>query len=421
MTHRTLRAAGILVFLGLGALVGYRLLSAAGSKGREPRRARTLVFPVKVERVSRGDLEYKLTATGDILPLMQVDLYPRVSGYLESIPVQIGQKVRQGEVIAVVDQAEISQKVKEAEAVLARARAQLAELRAGARPEELAQAEETLRQARSRLENARISLERVRSLVVKGYVARQELDNAQLAYELGEAQSVAADNQLTLVRKGARTEVRQAMEAQVKQAEATLAQQRLQLENTVVRAPFAAFVSRRFVDPGALVSTSTPLVTLVHSDTVKVLVNVIEKDVSLIKVGAPVSVQTDAYPGKLFRGQVVRINSALDAASRTLVAEAHVPNPAGVLKPGMFVRVEVLLRKKTGVLRVPSDALLREDGGKDPFVYVVHEGKASRKPVTSGLSQDSVTEVVSGLQEGDAIVTVGQERLRTGAAVQVVQ
>ncbi|MBI3013467.1 MAG: efflux RND transporter periplasmic adaptor subunit [Candidatus Tectomicrobia bacterium] len=421
MRSRKLKIAGIFLLIALGAFAGYRLLPVPGTKAEEPRRSRTQVFPVRIQKVSPGDIEYRLTATGDILALMQVDLHPRVSGYLQSVPVQIGMRVAQGQVIAVVDQAEITQKVREAEAVLAKARAQMAEVRAGARPEELAQAEESWRQTKSRLENARINLERVRSLVRNGYVARQELDNAQLAYELAEAQSVAATNQLELVRKGARAEVREAMEAQVKQAEATLNQQRLQLENTVVRAPFSGNISRRFVDPGALVSTSTPLVTVVHSDTVKVLVNILEKDLPLIKVGAAIFVRTDAYPDKVFQGQVVRLNSAFETASRTLVAEAHIQNPGGALKPGMFARVEVLLARKSAVLRVPTDALLRDEERKATFLYVVNGDKVSRRPVTTGLSQDSATEVVSGLKEGEAVVTVGHQRLRDGASVQVIQ
>jgi len=421
MKSRKLKVVGVVLLVVLGALVGYRSLPVRAIKAEEPRRSRTLVFPVRIQKVSQGEIEYRLTATGDVLALMQVDLYSRVSGYLQSVPVQIGQRVNQGQIIAVVDQAEITHKVREAEAILAKTRAQMAELRAGARPEELTQAEESSRQTKSRLENARINLERVRSLVSKGYVARQELDNAQLAYDLAEAQSVAVTNQLSLVRQGARSEVLDAMEAQIKQGEATLAQQRLQLENTVVRAPFSGYISRRSVDPGALVSTSTPLGTLVHSDTVKVFVNILEKDLSLIKVGAPISVRTDAYPDKVFRGEVVRINSAFEMPSRTLVAEAHIPNPGGALKPGMFARVEVLLAKKSAVLRVPTDALLEEEGGKDRYLYVVNGDKAVRRSVTTGLSQDSVTEVVSGLREGETIVTVGQQRLRNGAPVQIIQ
>ncbi|HLC25606.1 MAG TPA: biotin/lipoyl-binding protein, partial [bacterium] len=128
MKSRKLKVVGVVLLVVLGALVGYRSLPVRAIKSEEPRRSRTLVFPVRIQKVSQGEIEYRLTATGDVLALMQVDLYSRVSGYLQSVPVQIGQRVNQGQIIAVVDQAEITHKVREAEAILAKTRAQMAEL-----------------------------------------------------------------------------------------------------------------------------------------------------------------------------------------------------------------------------------------------------------------------------------------------------
>jgi RND family efflux transporter MFP subunit len=201
--------------------------------------------------------------------------------------------------------------------------------------------------------------------------------------------------------------------------EALLAQEQTRLQNAMIIAPFSGEIIRRYVDAGALVSSSTPLVTLVHTETLKVVANVLEKDISLIRPGMKAKIQTEAYPERVFEGKVVRINSALELATRTLQAEIHVPNPSHLLKPGMFSRIEMALSEKPGTLTVLREALI-EEGGKRS-VFVVEGNQALQRPIVTGIEQDQWVEVLEGLREGDRVIIKGQGSIKDRSTVRVIE
>ena len=233
-------------------------------------------------------------------PLMQVDLYPKVSGYLEQMSVNLGDSVRQGQVIAQIDRTDFLQKVKEVEAKVAQAKANLAEIEAGTRTEEVRQAEEAVKQAQSRFENARLQRERMEALFKRQIISKKDFDNAETEYTVAEAQLEANQQRLKMLREGARQEVKEAAQGKLKEMESLLAQEQTRLQNAMIIAPFSGEIIRRHVDAGALVSSSTPLVTLVHTETLKVVANVLEKDIPFLKPGMRAKIQAEAYPDKDF-------------------------------------------------------------------------------------------------------------------------
>lgn len=416
MSRRALFAGFVALLLLLGGVAAYRGLALPRDRDRTRRPAREIT--VRVAEAGRGPVRHVLSTTGDVLPLLQVDLTPKVSGTVAAVEVEIGQAVAAGQVIARLEQTEVQQRVAEAEAKVARATARVAELNAGARPEEIRQAEETLRQAVSRRGNARLNRDRFRELFTSGAVSQRELDEAELAVTLTEAQQEGAEQALTLLRQGARPEVRAAIEAELKEAQALLAQQRTQLAYSTILAPFAGHITRRLVDPGATVGSTTPIATLMTLGTVKVLLAVPERDAPLLTLRSPAIIRVDAFPGRTFPGRVARINSALDPLSRTLPAEIQVPNPEGLLRPGMFARTEATLLTREGIL-IPTEAVVEEGGAA--AVFVVEAGTARRRPVETGYLQGALIEVRQGLAGGETVVVAGQQGLRDGAAVQILQ
>lgn len=408
----------ILGLVGVAALVLYRGWAATQRQATALRTGRGEI-PVQISPVVRRDLAYSMSATGDIAPLMQVDLFPKVSGYLERINVNIGESVRQGQVIAQIDRNDFLHKVKEAEAKVAQAKANLAEIEAGTRTEEIRQAEEAVKQAQSRFDNARLQRERIEALFKREVISKKESDIAEMEYTVAEAQLAANRERLKLLKEGARQEVRESSLAKLKEMEAILAQEQTRLQNTQVIAPFNGEITRKSVDAGALVSPSTPLVTLVHTETLKVVANVLEKDIPLLKAGIRAKIQAEAYPGRVFEGKVVRINSALDLTTRTLQTEINIPNPGHLLKPGMFSRIEVTLLEKPGTLTVPRGALI-EEGGKRS-VFVVEGNQALQRPIVTGVEQDQWVEVLEGLREGDRVIIKGQGSIKDGSKVRVIE
>jgi RND family efflux transporter MFP subunit len=401
----------------IGALALYRVWGATQKKSGK--RSFQSEIPVQISPVIRKYLTYSLNATGDIAPMMQVDLSPKVSGYLERINVNLGDSVRQGQVIAQIDRTEFLQKVKEIEAKVAQAKANLSELEAGSRPEELRQAEEAVKQAQSRFDNAKLQQERIEALFKRQVISKKEADIAEMDYTVAEAQLAVSQQNLKLVREGARQEVREASQAKLKEMEALLAQEQIRLQNTLIIAPFQGEIIRKYIDAGALASPSTPIVNLVHTLTLKIVANVREKDIPLLKPAMKAKIQTEAYPDRVFEGKVARINTGLDLSTRTLQAEIEIPNSSRLLKPGMFARIEVVLLEKPEVLAIPSNAVMENQG--DRFVYLLEGNKAARRPIVTGIEQDRFVEVKEGLKEGDQVVTRGQEAIRENTTVRVIE
>jgi multidrug efflux pump subunit AcrA (membrane-fusion protein) len=407
----------LFVLIFVGALALYRGWGATQKKSGK--RSFQTEIPVQISPAIRKQMTYSLSATGDIAPMMQVDLFPRVSGYLERIDVNLGDSVRQGQVIAQIDRTEFLQKVKEVEAKVAQAKANLSELEAGSRPEELRQAEEALRQAQSRFDNAKLHRERVEALFKRQVISKKEADIAEMDYTVAEAQLAASQQNLKLVREGARQEVREGSRAKLKEMEALLAQEQIRLQNTLIIAPFQGEIIRKYIDAGALASPSTPIVNLVHTMTLKIVANVLEKDIPLLKPAMKAKIQTEAYPGKVFEGKVARINTGLDLNTRTLQAEIEIPNSSRLLKPGMFARIEVVLLEKPEVLAIPSNAVMENQGEK--FVYLLEGNKAARRPIVTGIEQDRFMEVREGLKEGDQVIVRGQEGIRENTTIRVIE
>jgi multidrug efflux pump subunit AcrA (membrane-fusion protein) len=363
-----------------------------------------------------------MRVTGDILPLMQVDLFPKVSGYLERIHVHIGDIVKQGQVIAQIDQTDFLHKVREIEAKVAQARALLAEIETGTRTEELRQAEEAVKQAQSRFDNAKLQHERIDALHKREVISKKERDLSDMEYAVAEAQLASSQQQLKLLREGARQEVRDVSRAKLREMEAILEQERNHLKDTKIVAPFQGEISRKYVDAGAFVSPSsppTPLVSLGHIETLKIIANVLEKDIPLLKAGMKAKVRVDSYPERVFEGRVEKINSALDLSTRTLQAEVYIPNLDRFLKPGMFASMEVVLLEKPQTLVIPREAIL--EAGREMSVFVVEGKQAIRKLITIGYEQDLMIEVLKGLNEGDQVIIKGQQLIKDGFTIRVVK
>lgn len=405
----------LLIFLGL---IIYRGLAITEKKSSLERKKRVEV-PVQVATVSKKHLTHSISMTGDILPLMQVDIFPKVSGYIERIYVRLGDFVPKGKVIAQIERTEYLQKVREAEARVNQAKAQLSEVQTGPRSEEIRQAEESLRQAQSRFENARMNRERIEALFRRQVVSKKEWDLAEMEYTLAEAQLASSRENLKLLKEGARKEVRDAVHARLKEVEAILEQERIKLQYTKIISPFAGEISRRYVDEGALVSPSTPLVTLVHTDTLKVVANILEKDISLIKIGMNAEIKVESFRDKIFEGKISQISSGLEIGTRTLQTEIYIPNQSHLLKPGMFANVKMVLYEKPQAIVVPKYAILEEEGSK--FLFLVKGNQAFRRKIVTGYEQDLDVEIIGGISEGDQIVVRGQESIRDGSIVRVIE
>lgn len=185
-----------------------------------------------------------------------------------------------------------------------------------------------------------------------------------------------------------------------------------------VKSPFDGIITRYFASPGEMVSPQAPLAEVSSTDRIKVVVQVSEKDIMKISAGQSARFYLDSYPKRAFSGKVENISRSLDSVTRTSGAEISAQNPDGILRPGMFARVEILVNRRDGAIVVPRSAVIFNPGGES-VVFVVKDSVASRRNVRLGISGTEIIEVLSGVTAGESVVTMGQYGLSDGDKVNV--
>ena len=376
-------------------------------------------IPVETVQLSKGSIDRWLHLTGGIVPEAMVDVFSKVSGILESIEVEQGDRIMADHVIAMVEREEKEAQLQNVRAALDVLRARWTQIETGARPEEIAQAEQLVLQTKAHWKKNLDNHKRLQNLQKRDFVSQQRLDEAILQVTISEAEYRSAREKLILLRKGARQEDRDALLAQIRQAEAALSLARIHLKNTTIRAPIGGTISKRFLDRGAFVSITSPIVRIVDMDTVKVVIQVVESELAQLKAGAIAEIFVDAYKEEVFRGAVVRISPTVDPESRTADVEIQVDNKDHRLKPGMFARVSLVVERRKGVLLLSKDSLLT--GGGPTRVFVYDNGRASIREISLGLEGEKYVEVLSGLQEGDEVIVAGQYELRDGMPLKIIR
>jgi RND family efflux transporter MFP subunit len=419
-----------LVLLGLmvliGTLVAYRLKD---QQARAVTRARPDVL-VGVLSPARQDLDIKLTFTADIVAAQQAAIFSKVSGYIRRIHADRGDFVKAGQLLVEVDDSEL-------QAVLQQTRAALLTGEAG-----LEVARSTLEGQRANLENQKANLakarvvadndarqaQRMKTLFERGLVSATDYENARTTTESSTANVQAAVAQLRVAEVQVLTQESQVRlsEAQVETYRAARHLAATNLANTRLIAPFTGYVSQRNLDNGASVSaqsagtstTSVGILVLQDIETVKLQIEVPERDIARVAVGAPVSITADPYHGQTFDGRVVRVVHSLDPRTRTMGVEVDIPNPDRKLKPGMFARAEVLVDTRKGALTVPVEAL--RVGEARPSVMVVKGGIVEPVIVELGLSDSRVVEIRQGLSEQDQVILQGKDLVKPKQKVRTV-
>jgi len=196
-------------------------------------------------------------------------------------------------------------------------------------------------------------------------------------------------------------------------------------EQVEITSPVDGIVGMVYLDQGAEVTPPSPspsmgtqLIRVINMDQVKVVVNVVEEELGKIKMGQEAKVRTDAYPDKTFSGNVTLISPLVNQLTRTTSVEITVPNPEFLLKPGMFVEVEISLGEKKDIVLIPAHTILQE--GERKRVFVVTNGKAISRNVETGISQNGWVEIKSGLSENDSLIVAGQYLVKTDEPVKVI-
>lgn len=394
--HPRNRAAALLA-LCFAASCAPQAAPGAAPRGDGTKRA----APVEVAEIQIGPLTERRVFTGTLEASAEVVVAPRVAGNVERLPVDIGDPVENGQVIAWIDDDELVQAVAQAEADLAVGQASLEEAEASA-------------------SLATRVLARQAQLQKDGIASSAELESAEAADAASRAMVAVA--KARVVRS----------EAALETARVRLGQTRIVAEWEPTAAPGgrgagdgagategpSRFIAERFVDVGSIVNSSTPLVSLVALDPIIAVVFVPERDFSRLAVDQRATFTTDAYPGQSFSGRVARIAPVFRRSTRQVRVELEVQNADLRLRPGMFVRATLELDHADEATIVPVDALITREGIEGVFVLPSGARTVRWAPVRRGLQEGDLVQVLGDGLSG-AVVTLGQELCEDGSEVNV--
>jgi RND family efflux transporter MFP subunit len=354
---------------------------------------------VTVIRPQIGEPTSTLLLPGNIEPLYNAAIYARTEGYIDHRNVDIGSRVKAGQVLAVISSPEVDQQLLQARATLAQSEAALE------------QAKATLEQAKANAELARLTKERDLPLGEQHAISQQIVDEAVQAYNARVADVAAAEANIT------------AAQANVTANHANVGRlQQLQSFEQVV-APFDGIITARNVERGDLVTTGSaavgkPLFSIAQSGTLRIQIDVPQSEAVNIQDGQKASLTVKEHLGREYTGTVVRSANSLDSAARTMLTEVQVDNRDGSLLPGMYAQVKFTLAQQRTSLIIPTSSLVINHSGMH-VVTIQDNQKIHFAPVVIGRDMGTQVEVLSGIQGSDALVASPSDLLHEGQDVQV--
>ncbi len=357
----------------------------------------TVALPaVNVAIVAQAPGKSQLVLPGSIQAVTEAPVLARASGYIKTRYVDIGDRVKEGQLLAEIEAPELDQQVHQAKAGVDQTKSGLE------------QAQANLDQGKTNRDIARLTWERWNALIAKGAVARQDVDTYKAQYDASESSMQSLDKAVNVAKNN------------ITVAEANLGRLTEMQGYLKVRAPFAGVITLRNVDTGALVAEGTTLLfRIAQTDRLRTYVNVPQADSTSIRVGQTAELKIPDLPLKTFKGTVTRTANALDPATRTLLAEVQVPNQAGLLLPGMYSEVNFTTPRMEPPLIIRADALVvRGDG---PHVAVVGDDNVVHfQAVQVGRDYGDQLEILGGLEKGQRVVVSPGDVVRENAKVRPV-
>lgn len=454
MTHR------ILHFLRIGLLLtGFSLLNAGcaersraeeeashstGAKPAHPVDGGRGLVRVETVRPRKGGLKRLSTQPGSVHAFESADLYAKVSGFLKELPVDIGDHVRAGQVVAVLDVPELAKEVDRTAAERESAKAHVLQMRASVATAEAerksAEAEVGQYEAQIRRDEARLSFhqkqyKRMQELFQLKSIDERLVDEKEDQYLASEAAVNAAKATVVSYKAkvvAAQAKIEQAVsdvqnaEAAVRVAEAALAKAQVFLDYTKITSPYNGVISLRSYHRGDFIRQADqggnlPLLRVQRIDLMRVVVQVPDRDVPYVTVGDPAVVQIDALPAARFTGKVARFADSEDHETRTMRTEIDIPNPNDELRDGMYGRVSITLQSASQGLTIPASTLVgKSDGGK-AGVYTVRNGKAWLTPITVGQDNGVDVEVLEGLSPDSQVAASYSGAIGNGVNVSAIE
>lgn len=398
-------STGVLIGLALLILVVFGAAFFTGYLPGQKRREELMVQAksdgdtaptVTVAEALPGSGKSELVLPGNIQAVTEAPVLARASGYVKKRYVDIGDRVKAGQVLAELDAVELEQQVLQAKAALDQMTAALE------------QASSNLNQGKSNEHLAQITSDRYQNLVKRGAVSKQDADTYLAQYESQKASVESLEKAVNVAKSNIRV------------AQANLNRLTELQSYLLVKAPFSGVITMRGIDVGALVNEgNTLLYRISQTDRLRTYLNVPQSEADSVHVGQKAKVSISDLPSKQFEGTVTRTANALDPTSRTLLVEVQVANTAALLMPGMYADVDLSVARKDPPLLIPGDTLvIRHDGTQ--VALVGSDRKVHFQKIKLGRDFGEKVEVLTGLEAGQRVIVNPGDRVREGTIVRPV-
>ncbi len=427
MTHKPLK---IIILFSVTLYLILFLISCSKKKSDPAPKEAILV---ETAMVKQGDIYGEIKFTGSIEAQTEVKVFPKITAKIEAMKLDVGHTVKKGDLLALLESEDLKAQVAQAEAALQTVQAKWAQMEAGARSEEIAQAEDLVAKAKANLKDVEINYERLKSLFNRGVITKREFDSAELAYTVAKADLNSAQERLKMILEGATQEDRLALQAQVRQAKAALDLAKIHLSYTRITSPIDGTISQRFSDPGNMAIPTQPLFAIVQMDSVKVTIYFPENQLRFIIPNTEAKIMVMTYPERVFRGTIDKVSPTLDPTTRMFSAEIKVGNKDHLLRPGMFATVMLSVDPHLNTMLIPKVAVFyteeyQENQNPNPegvrhsyYIFVVRDGRAFQRKVLLGHESGGMVEVREGLEKGEEVVVRGQHQLKDGDQIIVAK
>lgn len=402
---KTLVTLGVVGALGLAGVTAVTLHKGKG--GKEP-----------TAKVERGELKVVVSETGTVQPLTKVEVKSKVAGQVARLLVDVGDRVEKGQLLLQLDTTDMERERAQAAADRDSAAAHLAMLKAGARPEEIAEARAQVTQAEAAFDRAQADWQRSQEAVKAGTITPREAESAQSDHLSTRAQLAAAKSRLSKLLAGSRREEIQEAQAQLDKAVVRLNAAEDQLSYASIRSPMAGTVIKRGIEVGEMVSPGvsataqgTSMLTVADLDRLVIASNLNQIDVGKVRRGQHVEVRVDSAPGTVFGGEIRKVAPAADKTQdgnstiQTFPIETMLTRTdADVLKPGMSADLDIQVTTKQQALYLPVEAVIRGKGNEGTVTLPSKGKKPEERKVTIGLTNDHQVEILTGLSAGETVL-----------------
>ena len=375
--------------------------------------------PVLVEQVHRATIRHLVAADGILFPVDQASIVPKISAPVKSFTVKRGDIVRQGQIVAVLENRDLSASLAENKGMVAQAEAQFKTLTGATLEEDQNKAQQDLASAEQALSAAKKLYESRQQLFEQGALARRLVDEANVTFAQAKNQQNVAQKHVEAIKNVSRQEQIKGAGAQVDAAKARQQGAEAQLSYSEVRSPIDGVVTDRPMYPGEMAAAGAPLMTIMNTSRIVARVNVPVAQAAALKVGMPATItQTDT--GVETQGRVTVITAAVDLNSTTVQIWVEAPNPQAQLKPGSTVRTTIVAETITNAVVIPAAALLPAQVGAGVAAMVVDGSQvAHARVIELGARDGGKVEIVKGLKEGESVVIEGGVGLEDGKKVRI--